>query len=224
MQIKTTTRYHFTLVRMAIMKKSTDDKCWRGYGENGPLLHCWWDCKLVQPLWRLELPQKIKNRITIWSNNPNPGHISSQVHFSCSVVSDSLWPHEPQHARPPCPSPTPGIHPNPRPLSWWCCPTVSSSFVPYFSCPQSFPASGSFPMSQLFTSSGQSIGVSASASVLPMNIQDWFPLGWTDWISLPSKGLSRVFSNTRVQKHQFFSAQLSLWSNSHIHTWPLEKL
>ena len=171
-QIKTTTRYHFTLVRMAIMKKSTDNKCWRGYGENGPLLHCWWECKLVQPLWRLELPQKIKNRITIWFNNPNPGNISSQVHFSCSVVSDSLWPHEPQHARPPCPSPTPGIHPNPRPLRWWCHPTISSSVVPFSSCCQSFLASGSFPLNQLFALGGQSTGVSASACVLPMNTQD----------------------------------------------------
>ena len=134
--------------------------------------------------------------------------IFSSVQFSRSVVSDSLWPHELQHARPPCPSPTPGVHPNPCASSRWCHPTVSSSVVP-FSCPQSFPASGSFPMSQLFVSGGQSIGVSASASLLPMNIQDWFPSGWTGWISLQSKGLSRVFSNTTVQKHQFFCAQLS---------------
>ena len=119
----------------------------------------------------------------------------SSVQFTCSVVSDSLRPREPQYARPPCPSPTPGVHPNPCPLSRWCHPTISSSVVP-FSCPQSFPASGSFQMSQLFASGGQSIGVSASASVLPMNTQDWFPLGWTGWISLQSKGLSRVFSNT----------------------------
>ena len=110
-------------------------------------------------------------------------------------MSDSLRPHEPEHVRSPCPSPTPGVHPNSCPLSQWCHPTISSSVVP-FSCPQSFPASGSFQMSQLFASGGQSIGVSASASVLPMNIQDWFPLGWTGWISLQSKGLSRVFSNT----------------------------
>ena len=143
--------------------------------------------------------------------------------FSCSVMSDSLRPHEGQNARPPCPSPTPRVHPNSCPLSQWCHPAISSSVVPFSSCPQSFPASGSFQMSQPFASDGQSIGVSASASVLPMNIQDWFPLGWTSWISLQSKGLSRVFSNTTVQKHQFFSAQFSSQSNSHIHTWPLEK-
>ena len=131
------------------------------------------------------------------------------VQFSHSVVSDSLWPHEPQHARPPCPLPTPGVYPNPCPLSRWCHPTISSSVAPFSSCPQSFPASGSFPMSQLFAPGGQSIGVSASTSVLPMNTQDW-PLGWTGWISLQSKGLSRVFFNTTVQKHQFFSTQLSL--------------
>ena len=132
------------------------------------------------------------------------------VQFSRSVVSNSLRPHGLQHARPPCPSPTPGVHSNPCPLCWWCHPTISSSVVPFCSCPQSFPASGSFPMSQLFTSGGQSIGVSVSTSVLLMNTQDWSPLGWTDWISLQSKGLSRVFSNTTVQKHQFFGTQLSL--------------
>ena len=135
---------------------------------------------------------------------------TSSVQFSHSVVSDSLQPHELQHARPPCPSPTPGIHPNPCPLSRWCHPTNSSSVVPFSSCPQSFPASGAFQMSQLFASGGQSIGVSASTSVLLMNTQDWSPLGWTGWISLQSKGLSRVFSNTTVQKHQFFGTQLSL--------------
>ena len=134
----------------------------------------------------------------------------SSVQFSHSVVSDSLWPHEPQHARPPCPSPTPRVHPNPCPLSRWCHPTISSSVIPFSSCLQSFPASGSFQMSQLFASGGQSTAVSASTSVLPMNIQDWSPLGWTGWISLQSKGLSRVFSNTTVQKHQFFGTQLSL--------------
>ena len=132
------------------------------------------------------------------------------VQFSCSVVSDSVQPHESQHARPPFPSPTPRVHTNPCPSSQWCHPTISSSVSPFSSCPQSFPASGSFQMSQLFTSGGQSIGVPASTSVLPMNTQDWSPLGWTDWISLQSKGLSRVFSNTTVQKHQFFGAQLSL--------------
>ena len=119
-------------------------------------------------------------------------------------MSDSLRPHGLQHARPPCPSPSPGAYPNSRPLSWWCHSTISSSVVPFSSCLQSFPASGSFPMNQFFTSGGQSIGDSASASVLPMNIQNWFPLGWTGWISLQSKGLSRVFSNTTVQRHQFF--------------------
>ena len=149
--------------------------------------------------------------------------IFSSVRFSRSVVYDSLRPHESQHARPPCPSPTPRVYPNPCPWSWWCHPAISSSVIPFSSCPQSLPASGSFPMSQLFEWGGQSTGVSASASVLPMNTQDWFPLGWTGWISLQSKGLSRVFSNTIVQKHQFFGAQLSSPSNSHIHTWPLEK-
>ena len=144
------------------------------------------------------------------------------VQFSHSVVSVCLQPHEPQHARPPCPSPTPGVHPNPSPLSQWCHPTISSSVIPFSSCPQSLPASGSFPMSQLFAWGGQSIGVSASASVLPMNTQDWAPSGCTGWISLQSRGVSRVF-NTTVQKHQFFGAQLSSQSNSHIHTWPLEK-
>ena len=144
------------------------------------------------------------------------GHITDnffrvdQYQFSHSVTSDSLRPHEPQHARPPCPSPTPGVHPNPCPLSQWCHPTISFSVIPFSSCPQSFPASGSFPVSQLFASGGQSTGVSASASVLPMNTQDWSPSEWTGWISLQSKGLSRVFSNTTVQKHQVLGAQLSL--------------
>ena len=140
----------------------------------------------------------------------SPEKCFSSVQFSCSVVCDSLWPHELQHIRPPCPSPTPRVHPNPCPLSWWFHPTISSSVVPFSSCPQSFPASGSFAMSQLFVSGGQSIGVSASISVIPMNTQDCSPLGWTSWISLQSKGLSRVFSNTTVQKHQFFGTQLSL--------------
>ena len=147
----------------------------------------------------------------------------SSVPFSHSVVSDFLWPHGLQHARLPCPSPTPRVSSNSCPMSRWGHPTISSSVVPFASCPQSFPVSGSFPMSQLFTSGGQSIGASTSASVLPMNNQDWFPLGWTGWISLQSKGLSRVFSNTTVQKHQFFGAQLFLESNTHNHTWLLEK-
>ena len=138
----------------------------------------------------------------------------SSVQFSRSVMSNSLQPHEPQHARPPCPSPTPGVHPNPCPSSRWCHPTISSSVIPFSSCPQSFPASESFPMSQLFTWGGHSIGVSASTSALPMNTQDWSPLGWTGWISLQSKGLERVFSNTIVQvsilQHSaFFIVQLS---------------
>ena len=137
-------------------------------------------------------------------------------------MSDSLWPHESQHTRPPCPSPTPGVHSNSCPLSRWCHPAISSSVVPFSSCSHSLPTSGSFPMSQLFSCGGQSIGVSASASVLPMNTQDWSPLGCTGCISLQSKGLSRVFSNTTVQKHQFFDTQLSSQSNSHIHTWPLQ--
>ena len=138
-------------------------------------------------------------------------------------MSDYLQPHETQHIRPPCPSQTPGVYSNTCPLSRRCHPAISSSVVPFSSCPQSLPASGSFPMSQHFTWGGQSIGVSASASVLPMNTQEWSALGWTGWISLQSKGLSRVFSNTTVQKHQFFSAQLSSQSNSDIHTWQLEK-
>ena len=132
------------------------------------------------------------------------------VQFSRSVVSDSLRPHRMQHARPPCSSPTPGVYSNSCPSSRWCHPTISSSVVPFSSHLQSFPASGSFQMSPFFALGSQSIGVSASASVLPMNFQDWFPLGWTGLISLQSKLLSRVFSNTTVQKHQFFSAQLSL--------------
>ena len=145
------------------------------------------------------------------------------VQFSSVAQScPTLRPHESQHARPPCPSPTPGVYSNSCPLSQWCHPAISSSVVPFF-CPQSLPASVSFPMSQLFAWGDQSIWVSASASVPPMNTQDWSPLGWTGWISLQSKGLSRVFSNTAVQKHQFFGTQLSSQSNSHIHTWLLEK-
>ena len=151
------------------------------------------------------------------------GKISEQMQFSCPVVSDSLRPHELQHPRPPCPSPTPRDHSNSCPSSQWCHPAILSSVVPFSSCPQSLPASESFPMSQLFTWGGQSIGVSALASVLPKNTQNWSPLEWTVWISLQSKGLSRVFYNTTVQKHQFFGTQLSSQSNSHIHSWLLEK-
>ena len=143
---------------------------------------------------------------------------------SCPVVSSSLWPHGLQHARLPCPSPTPRAYSNPCSSSQWCHhQTISSSVVPFSSHSESFPASESFQMSQFFASGGQIMGVSALASVLPMNIQGWFPLGRTGWISLQSKGLSRVFSNTTVQKHQVFGAQLSLWSNSHISTGLLEK-
>ena len=136
-------------------------------------------------------------------------HFSS-VRFSPSIMSDSLQPHRLQHARPPCPSPTPRVYSNSCPLNWWCHPTISSSVIPFSSHLQSFPASGSFQMSQFFASDGQSIGASASASDLPMNIQDWFPLGWTGWISLQSKRLSRVVSNITLQKYQFSGAQLSL--------------
>ena len=146
----------------------------------------------------------------------------SLVQFSHSVVSDSLWPHESQHARPPCPSPAPRVHSDSRPSSQWCHPAILSSVIPFFSCAQSLPASESFLMSQLFAWGGQSTGVSALASFLPRKSQGWSS-EWTDWISLQSKGLSRVFSNTTVQKHQLFGAQPSSQSNSHIHTWPLEK-
>ena len=145
----------------------------------------------------------------LWTLGDNA--VSVYVHqFTRSIVSDSLRPHESQHARPPCPSPTPGVYSNSCPSSWWCHPAISSSVVPFSSCPQSLPALGSFPMSQHFAWGGQSISVSASASVLPMNTQEWSPLGWTGWISSQSKGLSRVFSNTTAQEHQFFGAQLSL--------------
>ena len=143
--------------------------------------------------------------------------------FSLSVVSDSLRPHGLQYASLPCPSSTPKAYSNSCPESRWCHPVISSSVIPFSFCLQSFPASGSYQMNQFFTSGGQSIGDSAAASVLPMNIQDWFPIGWTGWISMQSKGLSRVFSSTTVWKYQFFGAQPSLWSNSQIHTWLLEK-
>ena len=152
-----------------------------------------------------------------WSHGRGHAQFSS-VQFSHSVLSDYLWPHGLQHGKPPCPSPNPRVYSNSRPLSQWCHPTTSSSVIPFSSCLQSFPASGSFQMSQLFISGGQSIGVWASTSVLPMNTQGWSPSEWTGWISLQSKGLSRVFSNTTVQKHQFCGAQLSSQSHSHIHT------
>ena len=167
----------------------------------------------------------------VWDKYNVYERIGSSVQFSSGqslsrvwlFASDSLQPHELQHARPPCLSPTPGVHPNSSPSSRWCHPAISSSVIPFSSCPQSLLASGSFPMSQLLAWGGQSTGVSALASVLPKNTQDWPPLEWTSWISLQSKGLSRVFSNTTVQKHQFFSTQLSSQSHSHIHTWPQEK-
>ena len=175
---------------------------------------------LIGP-WEIHQPKfcfycEIRRRVGI-------GKSFSSVQFSRSVVSDSLRPHESQHTRTPCPSPTPRVYSNLCPSSRWCHPAISSSVVPFSSCPQSLQASGSFPTIQLFAWGGQSTGVSASASVLPMNTQDWSPLGWTGWISLWSKGLSRVFSNTTVKRHQVFGAQLSSQSNSHIHTWPLEK-
>ena len=149
--------------------------------------------------------------------------IFSSVQFSCSIVSDSLWPHESQHTRPPCPSLAPGVHSDSRPSSQWCHPAISSSVVPFCSCPQSLPASESFPMSQLIPWGAQSTGVSALASFLPKKSQGWSPSEWTGWIPLQSKGLPRVFSNTAVQKHQLFGAQPSSQSNSHIHAWPQEK-
>ena len=153
----------------------------------------------------------------------NGKHVEVSVQFSCSVVFDLLGPHGLQHMRPLCLSLTPRACSNSCPLSQWCHPTISSFVIPFSSCLQSFPTSGSFQMSQFFTWGGQNVGVSASASVPPMNIQDWFPLGWTGWISLQSEGLARVFSNTTVQKHQFFGTQSCLWSNSHTHIWLLEK-
>ena len=147
----------------------------------------------------------------------------SSVQISRSVVSDSLRPHELKHARPPCPSPASGVHSDSRPSSQWCHPAISSSVVPFSSCPQSLPASESFPMSQLIAWGGQRTGISALASFLPKKSQGWSPSEWTGWISLQSKGLSRVFSKTTVQKHQLFGTQPSSQSNSHIHTWPQEK-
>ena len=159
----------------------------------------------------------------IYRNLHLPLKLFSSVQFSHSVMSYSLRPHESQHSRPPCPSPTPEVHSDSHPSSQWCHPAISSSVVPFSSCPQSLPASESFPISQLFAWGGQSTGVSALASFLPKKSQGWSPLEWTGWISLQSKGLSRVFSNTSVQMHQLFGAQLSSQSNSHIHKCPLEK-
>ena len=170
----------------------------------------------------VNIAQELDKNITLLGNSKLKSwditpHLFSSVPFSHSVVTDSLRPHESQHTRPPCPSQTPGVYSNSCPWSWWCHPAISPSVVPFSSCPQSLPASGSFPMSQLFAWGSQSTGVSASASVLPMNTQDLSPSGWTGWIPLQSKGLTRVFSNTTVQKHQFFGAQLSSQSHSHIH-------
>ena len=163
------------------------------------------------------------NNLILWVNKAYFEIKYISIQFSWSVMSYSLRLHELQHTRPPCPSPTPGVHTNSCPSSRWCHPAISSSVVPFSFCPQSLPASESFPMSQHFAWGGWSTGVSALASVLLKNTQNWSPLEWTGWISLQSKKLSRVFSNTTLQKHQFFCTQLSLLSNSHIHTWPLEK-
>ena len=172
------------------------------------------ECDLTGRL-SLYKSNQIKTSLLVWA-------LVHKTQLSHAVISDSLWPHGLQHTRPPYPSPTPRVYSNSCPFSWWCHPVISPSVVPFPSHLQYFPASGAFPMSQLFASGRESIGVSASASVLPVNIQDWFPLGWTSWISLLSKENSRVFSNTTVQRHQLVGAQLSLWFNSHIHTWLLE--
>ena len=167
------------------------------------------------------------NRWKIWGLERLNGMIMiiyfSSVQFSPSVMSNSLWPNELQHTRPPCPSSTSRVHSNSCPLSQWCHPAISSSVVPFSSCPQSLTASESFPMSQLFAWSGQRTGVSALSSFLPKKSQGWSPSEGTGWISLLSKGLSRILSNTTVQKHQFFGAQPSSQSNPHIHTWPPER-
>ena len=176
-----------------------------------------------EPLDESERSEKVDLKLNIQKTKIMVSSLISSIQFSRSVTSDSLRPHESQHARPPWLSPTPGVYSNSCPSSQWWHPAISSSVIPFSSCPQSLPASGSFPMSQLFTWGGQSTGVSASASVLPMNTQDWSPLEWAGWTSLQSKGLSRVFSNMTVQKHQFFGAQFSSQSDFYIHTWPLEK-
>ena len=180
---------------------------------------------ICQQIWKTQQwPQAWKRSIFIAiPKKGNAKECASSVQFSRLVVSDSLQPHELQHARPPCPSPTPRVHPNPSPSSQWCHPTISSSLVPFSSCPQSFPASGSFPKSRLFASGGQSIGAETSVLILLMNIQGWFPLVLTDLISLLSKRPSRVFSSTTVRKYQLSHVQPSLWSKSHIRIWLLEK-
>jgi len=167
-------------------------------------------------------PHNYEDSYSLFFRHPqlNPFQFSSVQSLSCVWLLATPYM---VNTRPPCPLPTPGDYSNSCPLSRWCHPTISSSVVSFSSCLQFSPALGTLPVCQFFTSGGQNIGVSASASALPMNIQDWFPLGWTGWMSLVSKGLSKVFSNTAVQKHQFFTAQLSLYSNSHIHTWLLEK-
>jgi len=196
-------------------------ECYEGFpisamGSGGITAPCW-TCIVTSLLDLIILTVVLQSRYDYFHSQIKSDKISH------SVVSDSLQPHESQHARPPCPSPTPGVHSDSCPSSWWCHPAISSSVVPFSSCPQSLPASESFPMSQLFTWGDQSTGVSALASFLPKISQGWSPSEWTGWISLQSKGLSRVFSNTTVQKHQFFGAQPSSQSNSHIHTWPQEK-
>ena len=184
--------------------------------------HIHWVSDTVQPFHPLPSPSPLTFSLYVsldlkWVSLDS---LCLLIQFSCVQLFVT---HGLQHARLPCPSPTPSACSNSCSSSQWCHQAISSSVVPFSSCLQSFPASGSSPMSQVFASGGQSIGVSASASILPMNTQDWFPLGWAGWISLLSKGLSKVFSNTTVQKHQFFAAQLSVWSNSHICTWQLEK-
>ena len=187
----------------------------------------WREISNSQPKRRQPLPTAAAVSLTqtrTGTKRKNSALNTWSVRFSSlAQLCPTLWPHGLQHARPPCPSPAPRPCSNSCLLSWWCHPNIASSVVPFSSHLQSFPSSGSFQMSQFFISGGQSIGVSASASVLPMNTQDWYPLGWTGWISLQSKGLSRVFSNTTVQKHQFFGAKLSLQYNSHILSSLLEK-
>ena len=191
--------------------------------ESNPWNFCWPSPKIHT---KVQVTLRKAGSILHWGKINSKHHV---VHillllFNHSVVSDSLWPHGLQHTRLPCPSLSPRVCSNSYSSSRWCHPAILSSVVPISSCLQSFPLSGSFPMSQLFISSGQNIGASASASVIPVNIQGWFPLGLTDLIFLLSKGPSRVFSSTTVQKHQFMSTQSSLWSNSHICMWLLKKI